>query len=59
MIKSYSIVSVYVRKEHKPILEEMTTYAKSNNVSLNTLVWNCIENSWKNLKTKKASSPKS
>lgn len=55
-MKSYGIVSVYVRKEHKPVLDEMTAYAKANGVSLNELIWKCIDSSWTGLKAKAATS---
>lgn len=58
MIKSYSIVSVYVRKENKPTLDEMMIYAKANGVSLNELIWKCIDNSWTSLKAKKTATAK-
>lgn len=57
-MKSYGIVSVYVRKEHKPVLDEMALYAKTNGVSLNELIWKCIDNSWTTLKAKKTTTTK-
>lgn len=55
---TYGIVSVYVRKEHMPALDEMKQYAKTQGVSLNELIWKCIESSWSTLKNKKSSTTK-
>lgn len=58
-MKSYSITSLYVAKERKPVLEEMVIHAKTSGTSLNELIWNCIESGWSTVQTQSKKRPSS
>lgn len=56
-MKPFTITSLYVSRDRESLLKEMDEYAKKSELSLNAIIWQCIEKGWASLKPVQKKTP--